>query len=74
MRQRPGTVQIIAARLDLDVEEVFPGAPRTGRLSSLVRLMSRSANTLRALNNAPGVLGSEKTMVVLFVLRGGPRR
>ena len=39
--------------------------PGIGRDSSLVRSMPRSANTLSALNSAPGSFGSEKTIVVL---------
>ena len=35
-----------------------------GRDSTLVTSMSRSANTLSALNSEPGVLGSVKTTVV----------
>ena len=42
-----------------------------GRLSSLVRLMSRRAKTLSALNSAPGVLGSANTIVVLLASGGG---
>ena len=42
-----------------------------GRLSSFVRLMSRSAKTLSALNSAPGVLGRAKTIVVLSASGAG---
>src|SRR6266704_4377563 len=38
------------------------GLPRMGRDSILLRLMSRSAKTLRALNKAPGIFLTLKAM------------
>src|SRR5437773_12438262 len=42
------------------------GRPRMGRDSILLRLMSRKANTLSALNNAPGIFLTLKTIEVLL--------
>ena len=110
MGEGPRATEIVATRVELDVEEILPGsaAHRTafelgeidvaqredaerfeqragrarqrehdrrlvgiGRLSSLLRLISRSANTLSALNSEPGVLGSANTIVVLLASFGG---
>src|SRR5213593_738187 len=48
------------------------GLPRMGRDSILLRLMSRSAKTLRALNKAPGIFLTLKALDEL--LAPGKRR
>ena len=52
------------------VKDVSQGRPRNGRDSILLKLKSRKANTLSALNKAPGRFFTLNAIDVLFASAG----
>ncbi len=70
MNQRARALQILPRHRNVGVKQISNARPRTGRDSSFVKSMSRNANTLNALNRAPGVFGSVNTIIVLSAFSG----